>query len=82
MRDEMRGGGEDVAGRAIVAFEPDHLRAGKILLEPQDVVDFGAAPAIDRLIVVADAADIFLHAGSGTSFSFVIAGPTRSVVTR
>ena len=56
--DEARGGGEDVAGRAVVALQPDHLGAGKILLEAQDVVDLGAAPAVDRLVVVADAADV------------------------
>jgi hypothetical protein len=49
---------EDVAGGAIVLLQPDHLGAGKILLEAQDVADFGAAPAIDRLVVVADAADV------------------------
>ena len=56
--DEPGGGGEDVAGRAVVALEPDHLGAGKIVLEAQDVVDLGAAPAVDRLVVVADAADV------------------------
>ena len=56
--DEMRGGGEDVAGRAVVALQPHHGRAGKIVLEAQDVVDLGAAPAIDRLVVVADAGDV------------------------
>ena len=59
VRDQVRGGGEDVAGRAVVALQPDHLGAGKIVLEAQDVVDLGAAPAIDRLVVVADAADVF-----------------------
>jgi hypothetical protein len=28
------------------------------VLEAQDVVDLGAAPAVDRLVVVADAADV------------------------
>ena len=45
-------------GRAVILLEPDDLRAGKILLEPQDVGDLGAAPRIDRLVVVADAADV------------------------
>ena len=49
--------------RAVVALEPDDLGAGKILLEAQDVVDLGAAPAIDRLVVVADAADIVVALG-------------------
>ena len=56
--DEVRGGAEDVRGRAVVALEPDDLGAGKILLEAEDVVDLGAAPAVDRLVVVADAADV------------------------
>ena len=58
--DQMRGGGEDMTGRAVIALQPDHLGAGKVVLEAQDVVDLGAAPAIDRLIVVADAADVFV----------------------
>src|ERR1700691_6571339 len=57
--DQMRGGGEDMAGRAVIALEPYHRGAGKIVLEAQNVVDLGAAPAVDRLIVVADAADVF-----------------------
>ena len=56
--DEVRGGAEDVRGRAVVALEADDRGAGKILLEAQDVVDLGAAPAVDRLVVVADAADV------------------------
>ena len=39
-------------------LQPDHMRAGEILLETQDVVHFRAAPAIDGLVVVADAADV------------------------
>src|SRR5262245_15754637 len=58
VRDQMRGGGQDVRGAAIVALEPDHLGAREVVLEAQDVVDLGAAPAIDRLIVVTDAADV------------------------
>ncbi len=59
MGDDVRRGGEDVAGRAVIALQPDHRGAGKVVLEAQNVVHFGAAPAIDRLIVVADAADVF-----------------------
>ena len=59
MGDQVRGGGEDVAGRAVIALQPDHRGAGKVVLEAQDVVDLGAAPAVDRLVVVADAADVF-----------------------
>ena len=57
-RDQPRGGGEDVRGGTVVLFQPDDLRAGEIRLEPQDVADLGPAPAIDRLVVVADAADV------------------------
>src|SRR6185312_5470046 len=58
VRDDVRGRGEDVAGRAVVALEPDHLGAREVVIEAQDVVDLGAAPAVDRLVVVADAADV------------------------
>ena len=58
VRDQMRGGGEDVAGGAVVALQPDDLGAREVVLEAQDVVDLGAAPAVDRLVVVADAAEI------------------------
>src|SRR4029077_8353520 len=43
---------------AIVALEADHFCAGKVVLEAQDVVDLGPAPAVDRLVVIADAADV------------------------
>ena len=46
------------AGRAVILLQPDHVRAGEILLEAQDVVHLRAAPAIDGLVVVADAADV------------------------
>ena len=45
-------------GGAVVLLQPDDLGAGEVLLEAQDVADLGAAPAIDRLVVVADAADV------------------------
>ena len=58
MGDQPRGDRQDMAARAVVALEADDLRAGKVRLEPQDVVDVGAAPAVDRLVVVADTAEI------------------------
>ncbi len=61
--DEARGGGENVRRRAVVALEPDHLGAGKVLLEAQDVVDFRSPPAVDRLVVIADAADVAMTLG-------------------
>src|ERR1700730_8696051 len=43
---------------AIVAFKTDDFRAGEVMLEPQDIVDIGAAPAVDRLVIIANAAKI------------------------
>ena len=63
VRDQSGGDREDVAARAIVSLEPDHLCAGKVPLEAQDVFDVGAAPGVDRLIVVADAAQIAVRSG-------------------
>ena len=59
VRDQVGGGRKDVAGGAVVAFEANDLCAGKVVVEAQDVVDLRAAPAVDRLVVVADAADVF-----------------------
>ena len=46
------------AGRAVVALQADDVGAGEVVLEAQDVVDLRAAPAVDRLVVVADAAEV------------------------
>src|SRR4029077_6927353 len=60
MRDDPSGGGEDLRGRAVVLLESDDQRAGEIALEFEDVADLGAAPAVDRLVVIADAAQILV----------------------
>ena len=63
VRDEAVGGGENVRSRAIILFETDDLRAGEVMLEAEDVGDLGAAPAVDRLIVVADDAKVAARLG-------------------
>jgi hypothetical protein len=47
-----------VRGGAIILFEADHLGAGEIMLEAQDVLDLRATPRVDRLVVVADAGNV------------------------
>ena len=54
---------QDRGGRAVVVFEPHDLRLRPILLESQDVRHFGAAPAVDRLVVVAHDAQVAMPAG-------------------
>ena len=54
MLDDRVGGLEDVAVRAVVLFEADHLLHAELALEVAHVADFGAAEGIDRLVVVAD----------------------------
>ena len=53
-RDHRIGGVQDVSGRAEVLLEPHLDGMGKIAAETPDVADIGAAPGIDRLVVVAD----------------------------
>src|SRR6267143_3731788 len=74
--DEMGGCGKNMGGRAVVALQADHPGAREVLLEAQDVVDLGAAPAIDRLVVVADAADVLGGTG-GALVSRAIRGLCR-----
>src|SRR5262245_45595620 len=56
--DEMGGRRQNMALGAIVALQPNDLGAGKVRLETQDVVHLGPAPTINRLIVIADAANV------------------------
>src|SRR3546814_14326000 len=61
--DQPGRGAEDRPGGAVVLFEPDHPGAREVLLEAQDVADLGAAPGIDRLVVVADAGAVAVLLG-------------------
>ena len=58
MGDQMGGSAENMLGRAVIAFKPHHLGAGKIALEAEDVFHLRTAPAIDRLVIVTHAADV------------------------
>ena len=60
LRDQPGGGAQYTVGGAVIALQPDHLGARKIGFEAQNVADLGATPAIDRLIVVADAANVLM----------------------
>ena len=64
--DEAGSCAEDVGGGAVVTLEPDDLGAWEVGFEAEDVVDLGAAPAIDRLVVVPDAADVPAALGQQT----------------
>jgi hypothetical protein len=46
----------------VASLQANDFRAGEIALEPEDVADLGAAPAVDGLIVIADAADVAMLA--------------------
>ena len=58
---------EDIAGRAIVLFETDQLRAGEILVEVKDVLNTRAAPGIDGLIIIANRKDTTGFTGKQTN---------------
>ena len=60
MCDKPRGGAQNMRGGAVILFQPHHLGAGVVLLETQDVADFGPAPAVDGLVVVAHATDVVM----------------------
>ena len=60
--DEAGGRLQDMRRRPVVLFEADDLGAGEIRFEFQDVVHLGAAPAIDRLVVIAHAANVLVPA--------------------
>jgi hypothetical protein len=54
LRDHTVRGVQDSLRRAVVLLQPHEARGLEVLLEVQDVADVGPAPAVDRLVVVAD----------------------------
>ena len=51
-------GAQDRVRRAVVLLERDRARAWEVALEVEDVADVGAAERVDRLIRVADGAEV------------------------
>ena len=66
MRDQPGGGGKDRRRRPVVRLQPDDMRTLEILFEAQDVFHLRPAPGVDRLVVVADAADVAVALGEQT----------------
>jgi hypothetical protein len=54
VRDQGVGRLEDAYRRAVVLFELDHLEVRVVARQAAQIGDIGTAPAIDRLIVIAD----------------------------
>ena len=59
--DHGAGGGQNMGGRAVILLQPHHNGARKILFKPQDIAHLGPAPAIDRLVIIAHAADVLMR---------------------
>ena len=66
VRDHRIGGSQDVAGRAVILFQPNGARAGIIVKELLHVADLRAAPAVNRLVVIADHEHLAAFAGKQT----------------
>ena len=54
---------ENRVRRAVVLLERDRARLGEVALELQDVADVGAAEGVDRLVGIADRADVVMVLG-------------------
>ena len=61
--DQLVGGAQDALAAAVVLFQLDHAQAGPVLAELVDVFRIGAAPGVDRLVVVAHAGEVAALAG-------------------
>ncbi len=59
VRDQMSGCAKNMRCRAIVALKLDNHCAREILIEAENVIHFRTTPAIDRLIVVTNAAQVY-----------------------
>ncbi len=60
------GGVEDQLRGAVVLLELDHRRVGVVALEVEDVAQVGAAPRVDRLVVVTHHGDVLALPGQVT----------------
>src|SRR6185295_16907171 len=69
---------EDLGSAPIILLESHDVRVGKILLEVEDVPDVSAPPAIDRLIVVANDAQVAVSASK--MFHELILRPIRILI--
>ena len=58
VRHQVAGGVEDGLRRAVVALELAHHRLREPTLEVEDVVEVGAAPAVDALVLVAHRGEV------------------------
>ena len=61
--DDGVGGFEDPVRGAVVLLQGDRPDLPEVLLELEDVADVGAAEGVDRLVGIADDADVALLAG-------------------
>jgi hypothetical protein len=55
------GGGQDMSGGAEILFETDLEGLRKVAGEATDVSDVAPAPAIDRLVIIADDEETFIR---------------------
>ena len=61
--DEARGRGQNMRRAAIILFKLNRLRAGEVFFKAQNVGNLCAAPRINALVIVTDAANIFAFLG-------------------
>ena len=62
VRDHARSSVENGLRRAVIIFQSDDLRSGEIFDESLHVPSARSAPAVDRLVLVSDDADILVFA--------------------
>ncbi len=63
VRDDRVGRIQNVGRGAVVLLQLHHLGGRPVLLEVQNVADVGAAPGVNRLVVVAHHHQVAVHAG-------------------
>ncbi len=78
LADDRRGRVENDLRRSVVALELHDFRFGEVVLEVEDVPQVGAAPAIDRLIGIADHRQVAVPLGQ--PLDEVILRPIRVLI--
>ncbi len=60
--DQLTGGAQYGLGAAVILLQPDDFGVGIIVIEVENIADLGPSPAVDRLIIIADHAEVIFRA--------------------
>ena len=53
-------GPENILGRTVILFQPDHCSVRKNMLKPKNIANIGASEFVDGLVIISYYTEIFI----------------------